>query len=348
MARRRRYNPKQKRDSHGQWTRGNPATVSTRTQTGQAARAQYAAAYKKKQARKTAVKRVAAGLGIAAVAGATVYGLTRPAGTFKRNKTAPPGSASVASAPVAKSTGVSKPISKAPTKPGPMVVKASAKAPSRRLAGQPSGKNFQATNAQKQAEVKVPSATKVAVATPAPSAKKNPTSNPVKTPTVHAGAVSSVKDSTPATAPKAKTPKKPNKAGVQDPVATPVKVTKPTGNYVKANQQMVRAMRQAGLQPGAGVGRMNNDGKFVKTARSEEVANRVEKDHMSAIHGQRTAKNDAKRAEMAKAIRSTPVVSSGGTRRERAETRYASILEGHKARGGTLSRSQRKFLSDLA
>lgn len=298
-----------------------------------AKRAEYAAAAKKKAKRQAIVKRSAQVAAVAAIGVAGVYAGRRSTGSKL--------AAQVGSSP-AQARSVAQPVSGGTKRPG----KVNFSAPVGKLKlAQPSGKSFQAGNAQLPGKAKIPNATNLKIATFGPTGiKAAPVQNPSPAPTEQA----KIKNSIPKTSTRAtpKTTRKRATTGASEPVANPRVVSKADGSYAKANAEMTARMKASGIQIGAGVGRMNNNGVFIKPAK-ETAGRRIgNKADEAFLHGGMTQKAAKKRESMSAAIRKE-IAGAKLTRRERAENRYADILVNARESGQRLSPSQRKWLKEL-
>lgn len=341
MARRRKYNPSQKRDFHGRWATGSLAGLKTtgaspiaRTATGNTKR--YDAflakqAQQKQMARRTNLKRAALGAAIVSAAGAGAYIGSR--GNNKGTKNVPLGN--VAHIPV-KSQGPKAPFIGKITEPKKM---AAAPSPSRTVSPTP---------------VRAKAVNGTEVKSSKPVAKPNPTSSPVAA-KVTSG-VSTVQSERAIVDLKRKGPK-PKSNPTSNPVPTPgalvtedgkhVRVVKGLNdaerirlenNAVKAAADLARLEKKAGVNVGS-------------TARRDfDRKNATRRTKAQAKLDANEAKRVQRREEMSKAIHDSfgagAVLRATGSRRDRAEARYATILENMMDGGTALNRGQRKFLKD--
>lgn len=347
MARRRKYNPSQKRDFHGRWATGSLGGLKTTgaapikrsssvvSATGGNTK-RYDAflakqAQQKSAARRTNIKRAALGAVVVGAAGAGAYIGSR--GKNKGTKDAPLGN--VAHVPV-KSQGPTVPFIGKITEPTKMET---APSPSRTVSTAPV--HAKAVNGTEVKPTK-------------PVAKPNPTSSPVAA-KVTSG-VSTVQSERELVSLKRKTPKVKSNP-TSNPIPTPgalitedgkhVKIVKGLNdaerirlenNAVKAASDLHKLEKKAGVNVGS-------------TARRDfDKKNKAKRTKAQAKLDANEAARLKRREDMSKAISDSfgagAVVKATGSRRDRAEARYVSILENMLNGGTALNRSQRKFLKD--
>jgi len=330
---RRRYNPAQKRARNGQWAKGSLSGVKASTATGNTKR--YDAflakqAQQKSAARKTAIKRAALGAALVGAAGAGAYIGSR--GNNKGAKEGPLGN--VAHVPV-KSQGPERPVVGKITKPTKMETTAS---PVRATSSEPV--RAKAVNGTEIKRTK-------------PAAKTNPVSNPVSA-QVTSG-VGTVKAERAMVSLKKGPKPKSNPSG--NPVPTPGALVTEDGQNVKVvkglndaerirleNNAVEAAAKLAKLEKQAGV----NVGSQAR--KDFDKKNKAKRTKAQAKLEASEAKRVKRREEMSQAIQNSfgagAVANFTGSRRDRAEARYATLLENMMDSGTSLNRSQRKFLRD--
>lgn len=338
----RRYNPSQKRDFHGRWTKGSAGSKASGS-TSLARRSGVSSstgntrrydAYLAKQAsikqakRKSAIKKA---LVSAALVGATATGVyvgrrSQP----KSNSNSPSG--------LSPSRSVVTDLPKRPVVGG--------SAPAKKV--ETSKPRRQPVSA-KPAQLKDFQGAKVSLARS--KTKANPTSSPAKTPAVTG--VSTVKGE--AALKKARAPK-PKANPTSNPVPTPGALLTEDGKRVsvvrglndkeraslqqraaEANRRLRELEKKAGVNVGA-----EERKKFDK-------ANAGKRTKSEAATAREAAKAAQRRSDMSKAIQASAgatAMASKLSRRERAESRYVDILESMLAGGKALNRTQRKFLKD--
>jgi len=288
-------------------------------------------AQQKQAARRTNIKRAALGAVVVGAAGAGAYIGSR--GNNKGTKDAPLGN--VAHVPV-KSKGPKAPFIGKITEPTKMET---APSPSRTVS--PAPVHAKAVNGT---EVK-PSK---------PTAKSNPTSSPVAA-KVTTG-VATVQSERALVDLKRKGPK-PKSNPTSNSVPTPGALITEDGKHVTVvkglndaerirleNNAVAAAKKLADLEKKAGV----NVGSQAR--RDFEKKNKAKRTKAQAKLDANEAIRLKRREDMSKAIQDSfgagAVVKATGSRRDRAEARYVSILENMMDRGTALNRAQRKFLKD--
>lgn len=348
MARRRRYNPSQKRDYHGRWAAGSLSgsqasgasnisrggSPAVRAATGNTRRYDaYLAkqAEQKAAARKTTIKRVATGAAILAAAGTGAYlgSRNKSSGT----KDTPLGN--VAHFPVKSETPKVPVVGNGST---PKKMEVSASTP-RKVSPAP-------------VVSKAVAGTTVVVKKPV--AKANPTASPVATPVT--SGVSSVKAEGAMVSLVRKGPKpKSNPSG--NPVPTPGALVTEDGQSVKVvkglndaerirleNNAVNAARKLADMEKKAGV----NVGSTAR--RDFDKKNKAKRTKSEAAKARKDEQAAKRRKEMSKHIQSTmgvqAVAGSKMSSKEKAEARYATILENMMDSGTALNRKQRTFLKD--
>lgn len=326
---RRRYNPSQRRDFHGRWTAGSQAGKKTATGNTRRYDAYLAKQSSIKQAkRKSTIKKIAFGAVVvgAASAGVLAGRRTQPKGNPNSPSGLSPSRPVVTQMPVRPAAGKSSPVKKMEM-PKPRT---------NPVASKPVDlKDFQG------ARVSLVRTRK----------KANPTSSPSKTPVVTG--VSTVKSE--AALKNIKTPK-PKANPASNPVPTPGALVTEDGKKVsivrglndkervaiqqraaQANKRLREMEKKAGINVGA------------EERRKFDKANAGKRTKSEAATAREAAKAAQRRSDMSKAIQaSVGATAMTGTlsRKERAENRYATILESMLSGGKTLNRTQRKFLKD--
>jgi hypothetical protein len=344
MARRRKFNPSQKRDFHGRWTAGSPASGASRisrsaggvvrSSTGNTRRydaylAQQAA--QKQAARRSAVKKVVLGAAIVGAAGAGAYVGSR--GKSKSTKDSPLGS--VSHLPIKKEIVKVPIVGRSST---PKRLETTASTPRTVSSSPVVARAINGTEIKRQR----------------PVAKANPTSSPVQAPVTHG--VSTIKAEAARVSLKRTGPKpKSNPAG--NPISTPGLLVTEDGKRVKVvkgladkerieieRRAVAAASKLAALEKKAGV----NAGSQAR--RDFDKKNAAKRTKSQAARDRKDKQAAARRDEMSKAIRdsfgSQAVLKGSGSRRDRAEARYATILENMMESGTSLNRKQRTFLKD--
>lgn len=333
----RRFNPSQKRGYHGRWVRGSGAGAATKVVTGGQSK-QYAAfqASQKSAARKARIKKVAVGAAVLGVAGAGVYAASRKGsahGGVVRHVPTQPLHTQGPKVPVAGRATHATPIS---------LVRASV--PKR----------------SSPAQLKVLQGGKMPSKPAMPSkstAKPNGVHNPVANPAVHAGSVSTVAAMKSVQKVSLTRQKPKNKAGVQNPSPTPGAMLTEDGKKVvvvrglqdarrielerravKANRSLAEMEKKAGVNVGA-----KERAKFEAEYKRNIADKQAKRDAV-------TAASDAKRIARRENFSATVAAQIGaqaiiGSRADRVEERYLSLLQKHVDSGKRLPPKQRKILS---
>lgn len=339
---RRRYNPNQKRDRNGKWTKGSlsgsrvgsSTTISRSSSTGNTRRYDaYLAkqAAQKQQARKTAIKRVVLGAAVLGAAGAGVYVGSRNGSSNARQSPANP----VRNLRV-ESQGPKVPVVGRSTTPKKMETSAGSL---RKVAAGP---------------VVSKSTAGTRVTPSKPVAKSNPASAPIAA-QVTSGVGTVKAERAMVSLKRTGSKPKPNPSG--NPVPTPgalvtedgksVKVVKGLNdaerirlenNALKAKRELAALEKKAGVNVGSQARRDFDKKNAEKRTKSQAQKDRAE------------AKRIKRREDMSKAIQQSMsvsnVIGSKMSTRDKAEARYATILENMMESGSPLNRKQRTFLKE--
>ena len=369
MARRRRYNPNQRRNAAGKWTSGSSLSGQNLSQKNRKARssrasrmnqrAAYAAKAKKGAARKRYLKATATAIALAGVAAGAGYvgyksgGGRQQSGQPVQARTVTPQNGrrdgSIGSSPVVTTTVATRPVSgpvSAPTKVD--LIRKVPKAPKPASVTPKPVASVAAPKAPASAPKIVQPKAKPAAAT----AKSKPAPAPVQKVTKSVAATKPPKAAKPegAVAKARSTP-------VAKPEAAPVPkiVRRTTGAYGNANVEMSRLMVERGITPGIGEGRMNNDGKMVRGAAKKTAGTKARTTKGSPKAGapnaaskgrldpgERTDKDEANRANFAQAAAKRLAEMQASSGADSADAALDYLLDLH-SKGKTTPAQNRRL-----